>query len=316
MTSLNICILGGTGFVGRNLVSRLVSRGHRVKVLTRRREDHRDLLVMPTLDLVQANVLDASVLNLEMAGQDVAINLVGILNEFRNRPGFETVHVGLPTLVAEACVNQKVPRLLHMSALKASSGAPSDYLRTKGIGEDRVFQVAGRKVHVTSFRPSVMFGRNDSFLNRFAALLRMAPGVLPLAMPDARFQPVHVDDVSEAFVRAIGNHHTYGKRYELCGPKVYTLRELVQYVARLGHRRCHIIGLNRHLSTLQAAVGELLPGKPISLDNLRSLQVDSVCSQGFPEVFGIVPTELESVAPGWLAQEHRSHPRGYQGNSD
>jgi uncharacterized protein YbjT (DUF2867 family) len=311
MATLKVCILGGTGFVGRNLASKLVNSGHRVKVLTRQRERHRDMLVLPTLDLVQANVFDAPVLNQEVAGQDVVVNLVGILNEFRGRADFEKVHVALPTMVAEACVNQKVPRLLHMSALKASSGAPSNYLRTRGIGEDRVFQVGGRRTHITSFRPSVIFGRDDSFLNRFATLIRMAPGILPLAMPNARFQPVYVDDVTEAMARAMDNHHTYGKRYELCGPRVYTLRELVEYVARLGHRRCRVIGLNRLLSRLQAAVGELLPGKPISLDNLRSLQVDSVCTQGFPEIFGITPTDLDAVAPTWLAHNHRSHPRGH-----
>jgi uncharacterized protein YbjT (DUF2867 family) len=309
MSKLNICLVGGTGFVGHVITDKLVDLGHRVKILTRNRELHRSFLVLPTVDLVEGDIYDQAFLNQEFAGMDVVINLAGILNQFRGKPTFEMVHAILPAYIADACKNQGVSRLLHMSALKASNGGPSEYLRTKGTGEDRVHQMSGQKVNVTSFRPSVIFGPKDSFTNRFASLVRMAPGVLPLACPGARFQPVYVDDVAEAFVRSISNYHTYGKRYELCGPRVYTLKELVEYIARLTRTGCQIVPLNNTLSRFQALVGEILPGKPISLDNYRSLREDSCCKEGFPEVFGIVPAELEAVVPHYLGHERREHPR-------
>ncbi|HLF23078.1 MAG TPA: NAD-dependent epimerase/dehydratase family protein, partial [Burkholderiales bacterium] len=207
--------------------------------------------------------------------------------------------------------------LLHMSALNAALDAPSHYLRTKAMGEDTVHRAAGADFHVTSFRPSVIFGPRDSFINRFADLLKLAPFVFPLACPEARFQPVYVEDVVRTFVAALDNHKTFGSRYALCGPKVYRLREIVEYIARLLGLRTRIVGLNDALSLLQAAMLELFPGKPFSLDNYRSLQVDSVCRDGFPTVFGITPTALESVAPSYLGSgAHdrssllRSHVRG------
>jgi uncharacterized protein YbjT (DUF2867 family) len=309
MSKLNICIIGGTGFVGHSITDRLVDQGHRVKILTRSRELHRAMLVLPTVNLVEGNIYDQSFLNQEFTGMDVVINLVGILNQFRGKPTFEMAHAILPAYVADACKNQNVPRLLHMSALKASNGGPSEYLRTKGTGEDRVHQMAGQKVNVTSFRPSVIFGPRDSFTNRFAHLIALAPGVLPLACPNARFQPIYVEDVAKAFVQSIGNYHTYGKRYELCGPGVYTLRELVEYIAKVTRKRCYVIPLSDGLSRMQAMVGEILPGKPISLDNYRSMREDSCCKGGFPEEFDFTLTELEAVVPHYLGHERREHPR-------
>lgn len=309
MKFLNICILGGTGFVGHSIVNWLVDLGHNVSVVTRQRERHRELLVLPKLHLVQGNVFDKAFLNHELAGADVVINLVGILNEFRNQPGFDIVHAELPGNVAEVCRNQGVPRLLHMSALKASNGGPSAYLRSKGTGEDRAHQNGGRSVAVTSFRPSVIFGPGDSFINRFAALLKWTPGVFPLACAKARFQPVYVEDVAHAFVESIDDYRTFGKRYELCGPKVYTLKQIVEYVARVTHQHCRVIGLGDGLSKLQAMMGEILPGKPISLDNIRSMRDDSVCSEPFPELFEITPSALEDIVPHYLGKSRRTHPR-------
>ena len=309
MPTPEICILGGTGFVGHSLVQKLADRGYPVKVLTRHRIRHRDLLVLPTVRLVEGDVFDPAFLAMEFAGCNTVINLIGILNETRRGPSFDQAHVQLPGMVAEACRNQGVTRLLHMSALKASSGGSSEYLRTKGIGEDRVHQIGNQRVHVTSFRPSVIFGAGDSFTRRFARLLRLSPGVLPLACPGARFQPVWVEDVTDAMVNALDNYHTYGKRYELCGPKVYTLREIVQYISRTARIRRYVLGLSAWQSWLQAVAGELIPGKPFTRDNLHSLRTDSVCSEGFPQVLGVTPTTMESVAWRWLASERRSHPR-------
>ncbi len=296
-----ICLLGGTGFVGRRLSARLSEAGHDVLILTRHRERHRDLLVLPTATMVEGDVHDPAFLRGQFEGRDCVVNLVGILNEQgRDGRGFARVHAELPEKIAQACGPAGVTRLLHMSALHASAAAPSHYLRTKAQGEDAVHRAASADFHVTSFRPSVIFGPGDGFLNRFAALLRLAPGVFPLACPDSRFQPVYVEDVVGAFAQSLDSHKTFGGRYDLCGPKTYTLREIVAYVAKLLDKPVCLIGLNDALSYLQAAALEFVPGKPFSLDNYRSLKIDSVCDQDFPEVFGITPVSLEEIAPDYL----------------
>ncbi len=303
MSTHKICLLGGTGFVGKRLAARLSEAGHDIVILTRHRERQRDLLVLPTARLVQGDVYDPEFLRKQFEGRDTVINLVGILNEKgRDGRGFARVHTELPEKIVEACRQTGVTRLLHMSALHASPAAPSHYLRTKALGEDAVHRAGNPDFHVTSFRPSVIFGPGDSFLNRFAGLLRLTPGVFPLACPKARFQPVYVEDVVRAFVESLDNHKTFGQRYDLCGPKVYTLREIVEYVARFIGKRVCIIGLNDALSYLQAATLEFMPGKPFSLDNYRSLKVDSVCEQGFPAVFGVTLSSLEEIAPGYLGR--------------
>lgn len=302
MSTHKICLLGGTGFVGKRLAARLSEAGHDVIIFTLHRERQRDLLVLPTVRLVQGDVYDPEFLRKQFEDRDTVINLVGILNEKgRDGRGFARVHTELPSMIAEACRQTGVTRLLHMSALHASPAAPSHYLRTKALGEDAVHRAGNPDFHVTSFRPSVIFGPGDSFLNRFAGLLRLTPGMFPLACPQARFQPVYVEDVVRAFVESLDNHKTFGQRYDLCGPKVYTLREIVEYVARLVGKRVCIVGLNDAWSYLQAATLEFMPGKPFSLDNYRSLKVDSVCDKGFPEVFGITPSSLEQIAPTYLA---------------
>ncbi len=296
-----ICLLGGTGFVGRRLATRLAQAEHEVVILTRRRERHRDLLVLPTVNLVEGDVHDTSFLQNQFTGKDTVINLIGILNEKgRDGRGFTRAHVELPEKIAQACRQTGIKRLLHMSALQATPQAPSFYLRTKAQGEDILHRAGGAEFHVTSFRPSVIFGPHDSFLNRFAVLLRLAPGVFPLACPEARFQPVYVEDVAQAFVNSLDNHQTFGKRYDLCGPRVYSLRQILDYAARLIDKRIYIVDLNDTLSYLQAATLEFFPGKPFSLDNYRSLKVDSVCDQGFPAVLNIAPASLEEIAPTYL----------------
>lgn len=307
MATLNVCMLGGTGFVGRSIAARLSRAGHRVRVPTRFLMRHRDILVLPGVVLVEGDVHDRDFLRRAFEGMDVVINLVGILNERgRSGAGFERAHVELAAKVAEACRESGVPRLLHMSALGAAPDAPSHYLRTKARGEDAAHSAAP-EVHVTSFRPSVIFGPRDSFTRRFAALLRLAPGVFPLACPDARMQPVYVEDVAHAFVAAIDRYRTFGARYDLCGPRAYTLREIVEYIAALTGRRVRVVGLGPTLSRLEAAVMEWVPGKPFSLDNYRSLTVDSVCTgaDALRQVFGIEPMPLERVAPGYLRERLR-----------
>ncbi len=297
-----IALLGGTGFVGRHLVNRLARDGHRLKVLTRRRERHRDLLVIPTLRLVEADVHNPAVLRAQLSGCTVVVNLIGILNERGDDGrGFHHAHVELAGKVVAACRELGLRRLLHMSALRASPAGPSHYLRSKGQAEDLVHEAARHGLQVTSFRPSVIFGAGDSFLNRFARLLRWTPLVFPLACPRARFMPVWVNDVVEAMARTLDNPYCHGQRYDLCGPRIYTLQQLVAYTARTIGVRRFIVPLPDFLSKLQAGIFEYVPGKPLSRDNLRSLGIDSVCADGGAlAALGITPAPLESIAPDYL----------------
>lgn len=295
-----VTVLGGSGFVGSVIVHKLSTAGYSVKVLTRRRERAKHLILLPDVQVVECNVMDDPALSGQIQGSDAVINLIGILHE-SGECSFDRVHTELPGRVADICRTQGVRRLLHMSALKAGSDAPSAYLRSKAAGEAAVM-LPGDKLQVTIFRPSVIFGRGDRFLNLFAKLVRLFPVIL-LARPEARFQPVFVEDVAQAFVNSLDNVSTFGMRYDLCGPKIYTLRQLVQLVAAmLGCKRL-IIGLNDRLSYLQAFVMEHLPGQLMTRDNLLSMQVDNVCTGEFSPELGIQLTSLEAIVPEYLAND-------------
>jgi NADH dehydrogenase len=302
---LNICVLGGTGFVGTELVTRLVGDGHNVRVPTRRLANGNHLRVLPTLELVVANVHNSPTLGQILSGMDVVINLVGILNE-RGRATFRSVHADLAAKVIEAMRAQRVPRLLHMSSLAAGAQAPSQYLRSKGDAEAQV-RVAAATVGSTIFRPSVIFGPRDSLTNRFAHLLKMSHGVLPLARPQARFAPIYVCDVVEAFTRALRDRSTIGKSLELCGPDVMTLEQLVRLTAASAGLPCHIIPLPNFVAALQGVVMGLLPGKPFSTDNYRSLTIDSVCRQNGCAALGLQPARMETVVRGYFNDHSLQH---------
>jgi NADH dehydrogenase len=297
----NVCVLGGSGFVGSSIVERLDEAGYQVKVLTRRRDRAKHLFLLPKVQVVECDVMDNAALAREISGSDAVINLIGILHE-SSKSSFDTIHHQLPSRLVHICREQGVSRLLHMSALQAAKDAPSAYLCSKGEGEAAVMAAKSEQFHVSVFRPSVIFGRGDSFVNLFASLVKLLP-VVPLAKPAARFQPVFVEDVAQAFVASLENIDTYGQRYDLCGPQVYSLRELVQYVAgTLGLKR-RIIGLNDRLSYLQAYMMELLPIKLMTRDNLKSMEVDSVCGCPFPPIFGLQPTAMEAVVPDYLRDD-------------
>ena len=301
----NICILGGTGFVGQHLVSRLVRDGHQVRILTRHRERHRDLLVLPTVEVIQANVHNETDLKKNFAGQDVIINLVGILNESgHNGKGFQRAHVQLAQKIVQACEQNKITRLLQMSALNATADPRqevSHYLHSKGQAEQLVHVI--KSMDVTSFRPSVIFGPGDSFFNRFYRLLQLTPFIMPLACPNARFAPIYVGDVVEAFMHSLYDARTHDQHYDLCGPKTYTLLELVKYTASFLPYKRTLIGLGPILSKIQATLMEFATGKPFSRDNYQSLQIDSVCKGKFPDIFQITPHSIEEIVPQYLANQ-------------
>jgi uncharacterized protein YbjT (DUF2867 family) len=299
-----ILVIGGAGFVGRHIVARLVGKGLRVTVPTRHRARAHHLILLPTVEVVERDVHDDDALDALLRGHDAVINLVGILQGSRGTPygrEFARAHVELPQRIVAGCTRQGIRRYLHMSALGADPQGPSMYQRSKGDGEAAV---RASPLDWTIFQPSVVFGPEDRFLNTFATLAKFFP-VLPIGGADVRFQPVWIGDVAQAFVNALDNHDTYGKTYELVGPRVYTLRELVQFAAAAsGHPR-PVVALPGSVALLQARMMELAPGEPLmSRDNLDSMKVDNIASrQPFvpaPEL-GITPTAMEAEAPRYLS---------------
>ena len=299
MHNQRVGLIGGTGFVGRNLAHRLASHGIACTVLTRHPHRHRDLLTTPGVTVRQANVFDQAQLTTALQDCDAVINLVGILNESR-RTSFERAHIKLVEILVAAAAKAGVKRLLHMSALGAGSDAPSDYLKYKAEGENAAHLWANQGLHTTSFRPSVMFGPDDSFFNRFATLLAMSPIVFPLACPAAPMAPVYVADVARVFADSLTRKNTYGQHYDLCGPNQYSLRELVEYTARVAGLKPTIVPLGDTLSRLQARILEWVPGKPFSRDNYLSLQANGTCEENGFEAFGFKPTSLECIVPSYI----------------
>ncbi len=299
MTAKRIIVIGGTGFVGGHLVHRLAALGHRVSVLTRRPERHRDFRIGAKVQLLQVNPYDPARLAQVFVGHDCVVNLVGILNE-SGRSSFSRAHVDLPRSLVRGMRDAGVTRLLHMSALNADvNETHGRYLKTKGEGENLVHQSPG--VEVTSFRPSVIFGPGDSFFRRFASLLRTVPGPLfPLACADARFAPVYVGDVVAAFLYALDHPASAGQRLDLCGPGEYSLGELVEFTAALIGRRTRVLGLPDLAARAQARIMGWLPGKPFTMDNYYSLQKDSVCSQSALAKMDIAPSSVEAMVPLYL----------------
>jgi len=302
MAARSVCVLGGSGFVGKQLCAALARDGWQITVPTRNPDLGRHLGMLPTLRLIGADVHDPAQLAMLCDRQQAVINLVGILNESgRDGSGFRRAHADLARKLVGACRQACVDRLLQMSALNADADhGASHYLKSKGIAERIIREESGPDLRWTIFQPSVIFGRGDDFLNRFAALLRLIPAGIPLARPGARFAPVWVEDVVAALLRGLTDSATAGETYQLCGPDRYTLREIVCLVRdELGLSRA-VIGLPDWASRLQAAICDFVPGKPFSTDNYRSLTVDSVCSvNGFARL-GIRPQSLSAILPRYL----------------
>jgi len=287
----SIVVLGGSGFVGRVLIARLLARGDCVRVLSRSADTR--ARIPAGAELRVGDVFDAAFLREAFAGTDAVANLVGILNERGDDgSGFRKVYVELAETMLAAMRHAGVRRLLQMSALHAGDG-DSHYLQARGVAEARV---RGSGLDWTLFRPSVIAGPGDGLFCRFAQLLRFSPG-LPLGGADARFQPVWIGDVAEAFVSALDNDATIGRSYDLVGPEVMTLGEIVKITAKTKGWTRFVLPLPAALGRVQAEVGEHLPGKPISRDNWRSLQRDSTSDDnGLPEL-GIAPTDVRARLP-------------------
>lgn len=290
-----ITVLGGSGFVGTELTHRLAEEASEIRVLTRRAQRVKSFRVLTNVKVVETNVHDLAQLTEAIQGSDVVINLVGILNSSggQSKNSFDGAHAGLTETVVAACEAADVARYLHMSALGADENGTGAYSRSKGKAENHVR--ASSQLAWTMFRPSVIFGANDSFFNRFADLLRLAP-IMPLARADAKMQPVYIGDVCDVMIGALHNPDSIGQSIDLGGPEVFTLKELVSMTAQMAGLKRWVIGLPDPLGRLQAFLLEFVPGKPFSRDNFDSLKTDNV----LPEGVEAQPTSISAVVPRYL----------------
>jgi NADH dehydrogenase len=301
MRHQTIALIGGSGFIGSHLANALVQAGKQVRIATRRRHHAAHLTLLP-LDVIELDVFDPLELARFVEGADAVVNLVGTLNGKRGNPygaDFAKINVELPTKVAAACEGKGVHRLVHLSAINADPNGPSMYLRSKGDGEKSVRGAA--RLATTIFRPSVVFGPEDRFLNTFALLQRFFP-VIPLAKPDAKFQPVYVGDVAKAIVNTLDLDAAEGRTYELGGPAVYSLEALVRYAGEVVGRQARIVRLPDAFAYMQAMAFESLPGAPvITRDNLASMTCDAVMSEPLAPELGLEPVAIEAIAPAYLS---------------
>ncbi|MFT4608341.1 MAG: hypothetical protein ACI8ZV_002035 [Chitinophagales bacterium] len=277
MHSNRVLLLGGSGFIGQQLAFSLANQGYLVTIPCRRPHRHRALSVHANIQVVESNVFDNTQLDQLCQNQNTVINLIGILHE-RKKGDFRKVHVDFIKTLVSTCTHNKIKRLLHLSALGADQArGTSLYLRSKGEGENLLHTFGQKDLHVTSFQPSVVFGLNDQFINQFAGILKLTIGFFPLACADSKFAPIYVGDLVTRIVNTIDDKATHGNRYPLCGPEVFTLKQILELIAKSMGISCRIVPLSNGLSKLQALVLQNLPGKLFTMDNYRSLQTPSVC---------------------------------------
>ncbi len=297
MKTQRIAILGGTGFIGGHLVPKLAADGYRITVLSRNREKHRALFVLPSVRVVSTNVYERAALVREFAGHDAVLNLVGILNE-TGQARFAHAHVDLTASAIAACREAGITRLLQMSSINAGSDV-SKYLKTRGEAETLV---KNSGLDWTVFRPTIVYGAGDGLVSRFHKLLKISP-VLPLARPQAKIAPVYVGDVCAAIMRCLTERSSFGHLYELSGPDTYTLLRIVRMIRDAAHLRRAVLPLPDVLGWLQACIAELIPGKPFSRDNFRSLKLDAVGTRDGLAELGITPRRFETLLPELLSPD-------------
>lgn len=283
-----VVVLGGSGFLGQQVVAQLAARGLAVRVPARRRERAKALIVLPTVEVVQADPTAAGSLDALLAGADAVVNLIGILNA-HGEDSFERVHTGLARELARVCRARGIRRLVHVSALGAAADAPSAYLRSKAAAETALRDaLSGSLTRLDVLRPSLLMGASGGFLGMMAQLAAWSP-VIPLACPRARFQPILVEDVARAVLSCLLSTDRTGATLELGGPEVFSLEELVRMTLRARGLCRMVLPLGSSLAALQAAVLERLPGRLLTRDNLASMRVDNVCTGPFPAALGFQP---------------------------
>ncbi|MDN3565945.1 complex I NDUFA9 subunit family protein [Paeniroseomonas aquatica] len=298
-------VFGGAGFIGRYVVQRLAARGYVVRVAGRNPAGARFLQTQGSVGQIvplSAGVADEGACARAIAGADLVVNLVGILQESK-AGDFQRIQAEGAGRIARLAAAAGVERLVHLSAIGADPSSPSQYGRTKAAGEAAVRSAFPA---VTILRPSIVFGPEDQFFNRFAGLARMLP-IMPVVAGASRFQPVYVGDVADAVIAAATREDAVGKTFELGGPRVASFRELLRFILdTTGHHR-PLVDLPAALVKLQVAIGRFLPNPPLTQDQLLMLQRDNVVAAGSLGLadLGIAPKALEAVVPGYL-QRFRS----------
>ncbi len=293
-------VFGGTGFVGKHVSSMLCNQGREVAVVSRRPQRHRDLLVLPTVQIVHGDIHDCKEISRLVEGADAVVNLVGILNEGRGSASFEQVHARFAENLATACIDQQVRHLIHVSAIGSRPDAPSAYLQSKGRGETAIVAAMERGLSATVFRPSIIFGPHGGITQMFERMLRLARGFFLVVCPDAQMQPVHVSDVAQCIARSLNETQSIGNCYDLAGPDVYSLYEIVSIINELSGCNRRLIRVGESVSGRLASLLQHLPGKPISPDNVLSLQVPSTSDRGFPDFHASALRGLRQSAHSWL----------------
>ena len=301
-----VTVFGGSGFIGRHTVRRLAQAGLRVRVAVRDPEAAAFLKPMGDVGQVvpvQANLRHEASVRRAVEGADAVINLVGILYQ-RGSQRFASVHAQGARRVAAAAKAAGAKRFIHVSAIGADPGGTAEYARSKAAGEAAVVEAfPGASI----VRPSVVFGPEDAFFNRFAGLARLSPALPLIGGGETRFQPVYVGDVAEAIFAILQRPDTAGRIYELGGPRSYSFKELLQYVLRETGRKRLLLPLPFALAKLQAAILQLLPVPPLTPDQVELLRRDNVASAGLPGLaeLGLTATPLEAIVPSYLARFRR-----------
>ncbi len=295
-----VTVFGGSGFLGRYLIRRLAKNGDRIRVAVR--NPNLALFLKPLGDvgqiqIVQANVRNKPSVEAAVAGADAVVNLVGILFESGAQKFAATQAQGAAN-IARACAAAGVRQLVHISAIGASAESTSKYARSKAAGEKAALDLFPA---TTILRPSVVFGGEDNFINRFAGLARLSP-IMPLICGNTRFQPIYAGDVAEAIMKVLETASAKGKTYELGGPKTYTFRAILEYIMDEIDAKCPLVPVPVFAAKIQAFFLQLLPTPLLTIDQVKLLEHDNVVSEntkGLKEL-GISPTPLETVAPSYL----------------
>src|SRR5689334_1405577 len=302
-------VFGGSGFIGRYVVQDLARDDWLVRAAVRRPDEALFLKtsgVVGQITPVAANVRDRPSVARAIAGADAVINLVGILHQ-SGRQRFQAVHVEGARMIAEEAARADVKRLVHVSAIGADPNSDSAYARTKGEGEAAVRLAFPGAIIL---RPSIVFGPEDGFFNRFAQMAMLSPALPLIGGGKTRFQPIYVGDVAEAAVRAIENREAQGRTYELAGPRAYSFAELMRLMLNEIGRRRMLVPLPFPIASLMGAVLQCLPNPQLTADQVRLLKRDNVPSAGSAGLtdLGLTPTAVETIIPTYL---DRYRARGY-----
>jgi len=301
MVKISKCVIfGGTGFVGSNFAQKLSPLASEIVVVTRDIERNKSLKMIPNLTLVPISIGDSKSIRDILKNTEIVVNTIGILNELDQINTFENIHFKFLQRLSQEMKVNKIKRFLHISSLNAKIGQMSDYLHTKGEAENLILNEMSSFCNTTIFRPSIVFGEEDSFFNKFAKLLKFIP-VFPLACPSAKFQPIYVGDLTDYMISCISDIETYNEKIDMVGPKTYTFSELIKLTTKIMGIRRIIIPLNDYLSKTQAYVFQNLPGKIFTMDNYYSLQIDSVSENGY-----VGRTTVEQKLPNYLNIKDKS----------